>query len=155
MTVPMYELSLGTNSIPKLVTVTELDIADVKITCSDHAVRIANEIFNLSSLAEEHVVCLGTMGGVVTAVFEVSKGSHSASLLSTRSVLLRLLLAGCHEAIVLHNHPAGTLKPSNSDYEICKMLRKSLELLDLKLNDFIIVKSCSDEYLSFASDNLM
>jgi len=41
--------------------------------------------------------------------------------------------------IIAHNHPSGDPKPSASDVELTQRIGKTLELIDVKLLDHLIV----------------
>lgn len=71
----------------------------------------------------------------------VSQGTVSASLAHPREVFKAALLANSHALIVAHNHPAGSMTPSNEDLEVTETLIKAGELLGVKLIDHIIVSS--------------
>jgi len=51
------------------------------------------------------------------------------------------LLANSHALIVAHNHPAGSITPSNEDLEVTETLIKAGDLLGVKVIDHIIVTS--------------
>jgi DNA repair protein RadC len=41
--------------------------------------------------------------------------------------------------IVAHNHPSGTLTPSNSDIKLTKQIKKALETIEVRLHDHLII----------------
>ena len=41
--------------------------------------------------------------------------------------------------IIAHNHPSGTLAPSNADKRACRHLGATLDLVDIVLQDFLII----------------
>ena len=41
--------------------------------------------------------------------------------------------------IIAHNHPAGSLKPSQADITLTKHLKDALHLIDVKLLDHLII----------------
>ena len=55
--------------------------------------------------------------------------------------------------ILAHNHPSGTLHPSEADKSITKKTKEALSLIDFSLLDHIIV--AGDTYFSFADENLI
>mgnify|MGYP001302101796 CR=1 FL=1 len=57
-------------------------------------------------------------------------------------------------AIVLaHNHPSGTLKPSQDDIKITTKVKKAANSLDIRVLDHLIVTEKS--YFSFADEALI
>jgi len=53
--------------------------------------------------------------------------------------------------IIAHNHPAGTLKPSEDDCTITKAIKDALKTVDITLLDHIIVRD--NDYYSFRNNN--
>jgi len=54
---------------------------------------------------------------------------------------------------VLHNHPSGSLQPSQADIDLTRRIKKAGELLDLPLLDHLIVSERG--YYSFADEGMM
>ena len=52
--------------------------------------------------------------------------------------------------IVAHNHPSGTLRPSNPDRELTKRLSACGKLFNIGLMDHLIL--AGDSYYSFAEN---
>ena len=55
--------------------------------------------------------------------------------------------------ICVHNHPSGDTTPSESDKSLTKTLQDSLDLVDVRLLDHLIIGG--GEYTSFAEKGLM
>jgi len=60
---------------------------------------------------------------------------------------------GAVALILAHNHPSGTLKPSEADKLITRKLNKAAEALDLKILDHLIITE--RDYYSFADHNAL
>jgi DNA repair protein RadC len=75
----------------------------------------------------------------VTGIFEVSRGHLSASIVHPREVFKRAILNNASGIFLVHNHPSGDVTPSKADIEVTKTIKKSGELLQIKLIDHIIV----------------
>ncbi|TYB79334.1 RadC family protein [Bizionia myxarmorum] len=84
---------------------------------------------------------------------QLSKGGITGTLVDVRLVLKTALEFGAVGLILAHNHPSGTLKPSEADKQITQKLKKAGESLDIKVLDHIIVTEKA--YFSFADDNLL
>jgi len=54
---------------------------------------------------------------------------------------------------VVHNHPSGEITPSRVGIKICNRLNEALELMEMKLKDFIIIGK--DKYYSFKRQSLL
>jgi DNA repair protein RadC len=55
--------------------------------------------------------------------------------------------------IVVHNHPSGNLKPSDSDINLTKKIKEAGKVLEIALLDHLIV--AHDRYFSFADEGLI
>ncbi|MDG1475900.1 MAG: JAB domain-containing protein, partial [Vicingaceae bacterium] len=55
--------------------------------------------------------------------------------------------------ILCHNHPSGSLKPSNADIQLTKKLKEAGTMLDIPVLDHLIIGEKA--YFSFADESLM
>jgi DNA repair protein RadC len=58
--------------------------------------------------------------------------------------------SGATAMILAHNHPSGSLKPSQPDERLTRNVRLAGELMDIKLVDHLIVTG--EGYYSFADE---
>ena len=84
---------------------------------------------------------------------QLSKGGITGTLVDVRLVLKNALEVGAVALILCHNHPSGTLKPSESDKAITQKLKRAAESLDIKVLDHLIITEKA--YFSFADENLI
>ena len=84
---------------------------------------------------------------------QLSKGGITGTLVDVRLVLKNALETGAVALILCHNHPSGTLKPSQADKDITHKLKTAAQSLDIKVLDHLIVTE--NAYFSFADENLM
>mgnify|MGYP001604211505 CR=1 FL=1 len=70
-----------------------------------------------------------------------------------RLVLKNALGVGATALILCHNHPSGTLNPSQADKEITQKLKTAAHSLDIKVLDHLIVTE--NAYFSFADERLL
>jgi DNA repair protein RadC len=84
---------------------------------------------------------------------QLSKGGITGTLVDVRLVLKKALEVGATGIILVHNHPSGTLKPSEADKRLTKKLKAAGESLDIKVLDHLIITEKA--YFSFADDNLL
>lgn len=116
-------------------------------------VQMFNDIFSLSSMAEEHVYMAAfSTAYKILGVFEVSHGTVSTTLASPREIFIRLLLSGASCFVICHNHPSGDCKPSNEDIKITKRLQECASLMGILFTDHIIT---GDGYYSFKENSLL
>jgi DNA repair protein RadC len=84
---------------------------------------------------------------------QLSKGGITGTLVDVRLVLKNALETGATALILCHNHPSGTLKPSQADRDITQKLKTAAESLDIKVLDHLIV--IEKAYFSFADENIL
>jgi DNA repair protein RadC len=84
---------------------------------------------------------------------QLSKGGITGTLVDVRLVLKKALEVGATGIILVHNHPSGTLKPSEADKKLTQKLKMAGESLDIKVLDHLIITEKA--YFSFADDSLL
>ncbi len=97
-------------------------------------------VADLRTKKQEHFVVL-TLDGANRLIERrtVSIGTLSASLVHPREVFADAIADRAASIIVVHNHPGGSLEPSNADIEVTKRLREVGTLVGIKLLDHIII----------------
>jgi DNA repair protein RadC len=84
---------------------------------------------------------------------KISEGGLDAVIVDLRLLFSIALLSRASSIVVAHNHPSGTLKPSEADKILTKRIVQAGELLSLNLNDHIILTKSS--YYSFRDEGLL
>ncbi|WP_297693700.1 DNA repair protein RadC [uncultured Eudoraea sp.] len=84
---------------------------------------------------------------------QLSKGGITGTLVDVRLVIKQALELGAVSLILAHNHPSGTLKPSEADKKITTKLQKASEAMDIRVLDHVIITQ--NKYYSFADNNLI
>lgn len=84
-----------------------------------------------------------------------SVGTLNASLVSPREVFKSAILSNAGAFICLHNHPSGSLEPSQEDKDITSRLMECGKMLDITMMDHIIVAGETGEMFSFKQEGLM
>ncbi len=90
------------------------------------------------------------------AVLELSvigRGGFTATLVDIRLLLRKAIQLGAIGLIAAHNHPSGTLIPSEQDRKLTGKLKVAAASIDIKLLDHLIVGR--GEYFSFADQDLL
>ncbi len=83
----------------------------------------------------------------------MSVGTIDKASIYPREIVERALCYRAKSVIISHNHPSGEVKPSRSDIEITLKLKKTLEILEIRLLDHIIVSR--DSYYSFLEEGIL
>jgi len=90
----------------------------------------------------------------VKGIFEVSKGGITYTLVDLR-IIFGVILKSLSTAVILtHNHPSGTLLPSNPDKYLTSKIKRAAELFDIKILDHLILTPGGD-YYSFADNGIL
>jgi DNA repair protein RadC len=84
---------------------------------------------------------------------QLSKGGITGTLVDVRLVLKNALEVGATALVLCHNHPSGTLKPSQADKDITQKLKTAAQSLDIKVLDHLIVTEKA--YFSFADEEII
>ena len=70
---------------------------------------------------------------------EISRGGLNTAVFPIREICQTALLAGAASVIVIHNHPSGSLEPSEEDIKCTTLLYNAFLLVGLTLDDHVIV----------------
>lgn len=122
------------------------------ISSSQSVFSIMNPLVGDLSHEEFWVIYLNNSNKVLTKL-QMSKGGITGTLVDVRLVLKKALELGAVALIVVHNHPSGTLKVSQSDKNITQKIKEASSALDIKLLDHVIITE--NNYLSFADEGLL
>ena len=102
---------------------------------------------------EEFWVLLLNKANEVFSRERLSSGGMAGTVVDVKILYKTALDARAAAVIAIHNHPSGSLQPSQSDIDLTRRLRKAGELLDLPLLDHLIVSERG--YYSFADEGLL
>jgi DNA repair protein RadC len=84
---------------------------------------------------------------------KLSQGGMSGTVVDMRMLLTTALQCGASSFIMSHNHPSGSLKPSQADINLTKKINTGAKSVDIQMLDHIIVTA--DGFYSFADEGLM
>ena len=123
-----------------------------KITSSTSVFELMQPIVGELRHEEFWIIYLNNSNKVIQKS-QLSKGGITGTLVDVRLVLKNALEVGATSLILAHNHPSGTLKPSEADKEITNKLKKAAESLDIKVLDHLIITEKA--YFSFADEGIL
>jgi DNA repair protein RadC len=123
-----------------------------KILCS---MDIYNAI--LPNLLDCHyeefwVLLLNRQNQIIKKV-QISKGSVSGTMVDARLVFKPAIEHLASSVVLIHNHPSGNIKPSQSDVNITKKMIEVGKMFDMPILDHVIFTN--DKYFSFADENML
>ncbi len=123
-----------------------------KITSSTDVFELMQPIIGELEHEEFWIVYLNNSNKVLQKN-QLSKGGMTGTLVDVRLVMKNALEVGATGLILAHNHPSGTLKPSEADKQITQKLKLAAQSLDIKVLDHLIVTEKA--YFSFADDGVL
>lgn len=80
-------------------------------------------------------------------------GSDVGAVYSTKLMIRKLVELNACNIILAHNHPSGSLRPSEADISLTQKVKEQCKLMDATLLDHVIVHNTS--YFSMADEGLM
>ena len=123
-----------------------------KITSSTSVFELMQPLIGELQHEEFWIVYLNNSNKVIQKQ-QLSKGGITGTLVDVRLVLKQALELNATGIILVHNHPSGTLKPSEADKQLTKKLKIAAESMDIKVLDHVIVTEKA--YFSFADEALL
>ncbi|MGO4821933.1 MULTISPECIES: RadC family protein [unclassified Flavobacterium] len=123
----------------------------IKITSSKAIFELMQPIIGELPHEEFWIVYLNNSNKVLSKS-QLSKGGITGTLVDVRIVFKMALELGATALILCHNHPSGTLVPSEADRQITKKLKLAGDSLEIKVLDHLIVTETN--YFSFVDEGI-
>ena len=123
-----------------------------KVTSSQSIFEIMQPIIGELAHEEFWIIYLNNANKIILKS-QLSKGGITGTLVDVRLVFKTAVENGAVGIILSHNHPSGTLQPSDADKQITRKLKLAAESLDIKILDHVIITETS--YFSFADDGIL
>lgn len=120
-----------------------IEFARRRIAPASHIIREARDILpllqHLSLKKQEHFTCTSLNGAhEVIETRVVTIGLVNACQIHPREVLCDPIVDRATAIIIAHNHPSGSLMPSEADRAVTRRIREASEIVGIKLIDHII-----------------
>lgn len=144
------------NYIPKIQVslVKEVYVSKTVYGCSEAVAQCEIAEKELRNSDREKFICLHfNVKNQIISYEVVSIGSLSSSIVHPRGVFKAVILANAASILFMHNHPSGSIEPSNDDIEITNRLCKAGNILGIDILDHLIITR--DNYFSFKRKGLM
>lgn len=98
------------------------------------------KVADLSSKSVEYFVILTiSAAGTMTKYHEITKGLLNHSLVHPREVFREAIKDNAIAIIAIHNHPSGSLDPSQEDISVTKQIKQAGDIIGISLLDHIII----------------
>jgi DNA repair protein RadC len=123
-----------------------------KILNSKTAYLLLKSRWNLNTLEliEEFKVLLLNNANEPNGIYSAASGGLTSCMLDIRLLFGIILKTATIKIILFHNHPSGTLRPSQADINLTNEIKKVAEIMKIEVIDHIILTI--DSYYSFADE---
>jgi DNA repair protein RadC len=123
-----------------------------KITSSSSVFELMQPLIGDLPHEEFWIIYLNNSNRILQTV-QLSKGGITGTLVDIRLAFKQAIAVGAVGIILCHNHPSGTLKPSESDIRLTAKIKKAGESLDINILDHLIITEKA--YFSFADEQML
>jgi DNA repair protein RadC len=124
----------------------------VKINSSKVIFELMQPIIGELPHEEFWIVYLNNSNKVISKT-QLSKGGITGTVVDVRLVYKLALEYGATSIVLCHNHPSGSLKPSEADKQITQKLKRAGESLEIAILDHVIITETS--YFSFVDQGIL
>ncbi|RAV29811.1 RadC family protein [Sinomicrobium soli] len=123
-----------------------------RVTSSASVFELMQPVIGELPHEEFWIVYLNNSNRVIRYV-QLSKGGITGTLVDIRLAMKTALELGATAIVLAHNHPSGTLTPSDADKKLTQKIRLASESLDIRVLDHLIITEKS--YFSFADHRIL
>ena len=115
---------------------------------------IYNTLYEYSIKEQEHfvVILLDGASNIITKQV-INVGTLNQCMVHPRDVFRQAIVDNAAGIILCHNHPSGSLEPSEEDKKITTKLQEASKIIGIELLDHIIISKYG--YYSFSDENLI
>lgn len=125
-----------------------------KITTSDESVSYLRQFFKDDILIyESFFILLLNRANYTIGWVKISQGGIIGTVVDIKLLMKYVIDLLASGVILCHNHPSGSITPSEQDKDLTKKIQETLKLIDSKVLDHIILTE--DSYFSFADQGLL
>lgn len=104
-------------------------------------------------LQEQFKILLLNRRNACLGIAEIGTGGQTSCIADPRLIFATALKANATGIILAHNHPSGSLKPSEPDRQLTRNMVNAGKILDITVLDHVIITSHG--YTSFADSGLL
>lgn len=130
-----------------------------EITKPENIYEVLMQYFNnlnAVDIEKEHQLVVGLNGRLKLKYIElVSIGTLNASMVHPREIFRTAILTAAAKIIMAHNHPSGSIRPSEDDLEITHRITKAGKIIGIPLLDHLIISTKNHKWFSMADEGLI
>lgn len=104
------------------------------------------------NIEEFHIILVNRANKIICKK-KISSGGTAGTVVDSKIVFKQALEHSAAGIILSHNHPSGSLNPSQADIDLTKKLKEGAMLLDISVLDHLIIHGST--YFSFADEGLL
>ncbi len=123
-----------------------------KITSSRDVFEYFSGIFGDARWEAFYILLLNRANKVIRDIM-ISEGGISGTVADPKKIFKIGLEHNATSIILCHNHPSGSVKPSDADIKLTRKLRQAGEMLDMPILDHLILGD--EKYYSFADEGTL
>ena len=124
----------------------------VKVTASTDVWNYMRQSFSDLNHEEFWVLLLNRANHILSKHL-ISKGGQAGTVADPKIIFKVALENNAANIVLMHNHPSGSLKPSDADIKLTKNMLEAGKLLTLYISDHIIF--ANNGYFSFKDEGLI
>jgi DNA repair protein RadC len=124
-----------------------------KISSSRDTYEILKRIYGRNLIQENFIVLLLNRANKLIGYYRHTLGTSYSTSADIPMIIGLATKAIAQSIIVSHNHPSGSLIPSESDVNLTHGIKKALDTVSIKLLDHVIFTN--DDYYSFADEGVL
>jgi DNA repair protein RadC len=117
----------------------------------------AYDIFRATGIQDEYVehfcILMLNRANKVLGIEKISTGGAAGTVVDTKVIFKKALEKNASSIILCHNHPSGTLRPSQQDLTLTKNLTAAGKFMDIPIIDHMILTSGG--YVSLADEGYL
>lgn len=152
-----------------LIYSTELIVAEIELTYkpllkpsqlptasnSKQACEVLTKTWDPGKLAffEQFKIMLLNYDCKVLGICEIASGGLTSCAVDLRLVFAAALKANATHIILAHNHPSGSLKPSQADFSLTEHFTNAGKIMRIPIRDHLILTT--EGYYSFSDQGLL
>ena len=105
------------------------------------------------NFVEQFKILLLNRANRVLGVVDISTGGVTGTVADPKLIFSAALKGNACGIILSHNHPSGSIKPSQADEQLTARIKEAGKYLDINVLDHIIITS--EGFYSFADEGLL
>lgn len=145
-----FKKRLNTYELKKIQT----DFPSVKISSSKDFADFARNFYGDDlEIFESFFILLLNNANNTIAYQKISQGGVTGTVVDVKLVMKYAVDCIASSIMLIHNHPSGTLKPSEADKSITQKIKHAAQYFDMRVLDHVILTV--DSYFSFADEGIL